>query len=112
MDEFAIYQAILKREGLGIYRGSIGRRLRLFYPGELESREVQPPQKRADISLPLHLLTEREREVVYCLYYDRRSERETAKYLGLSRATVRTYRQRALRKLKKSLTAMKYMLQS
>ena len=102
MNEYAIYQAILKREGLRIYRGGMGRRLRLFYPGELENIAAQPPQKRADISLPLHLLTER--EVIYCLYYDRRLEQEAGKYLNLSRSSVRTYHNRALTKLRKALS--------
>ncbi|MCS7201811.1 MAG: sigma-70 family RNA polymerase sigma factor [Dictyoglomus sp.] len=48
----------------------------------------------------LRKLSKREREVINLLYFSRYSERETAKYLKISRRSVRTYKKRALNKLK------------
>ncbi|MEN2983568.1 MAG: sigma-70 family RNA polymerase sigma factor [Dictyoglomaceae bacterium] len=48
----------------------------------------------------LRKLSKREREVINLLYFARYSERETAKHLKISRRSVRTYKKRALNKLK------------
>ncbi len=94
------YQKLLSQEGLGIYRANPWERNRPFHPEELERLVFPEKMQRLDIQLPLQILTEREREVIFCLFYDQISERETARKLNLSRSSVRTYRDRALRKLK------------
>lgn len=48
----------------------------------------------------LSKLSKREREVINLLYFSRYSERETAKHLKISRRSVRTYKERALKKLR------------
>lgn len=50
--------------------------------------------------ISLKRLSKREREVINLLYFARYSERETAKYLKISRRSVRTYKERALKKLR------------
>jgi RNA polymerase sigma factor (sigma-70 family) len=97
------YQKILSQEGLGIYRANPWERNRPFNPEELERLVLPEKMERLDISLPLQILTQREQEVVFCLFYDQISERETARKLNLSRSSVRTYRDRALRKLRKKI---------
>ncbi len=97
------YQKILSQEGLGIYRANPWERNRPFNPEELERLVLPEKMQRLDIHLPLQVLTEREREVIFCLFYDQISERETAQKLNLSRSSVRTYRDRALRKLKRKI---------
>ena len=97
------YQKILSQEGLGIYRANPWERNRPFNPEELERLVLPEKMKRLDISLPLQILTQREQEVILCLFYDQISERETARKLNLSRSSVRTYRDRALRKLRRKI---------
>ncbi|NSW76730.1 MAG: hypothetical protein HPY68_08180, partial [Candidatus Atribacteria bacterium] len=58
---------------------------------------------RRDIHLPLHILSPRQKEVIFCLFYDCLTEDETARFLGISRRSVRTHKQRALQKLKNAL---------
>mgnify|MGYP002406673022 FL=1 len=60
-------------------------------------------EERKDIHLPLDILSPRQKEVVYLLYYDCLSETEAGRQLGLSRSTIRTHKKRALRKLKRKL---------
>ncbi|MDK2897079.1 MAG: Sigma-70, region 4 [Candidatus Atribacteria bacterium] len=96
---FHHWNKILKEEGLAVYRG--GKELPL-----LEAEEkitYSPPSPRADIKLPLELLSPRQREVIYLLFYDCLSEQETANRLGISRPSVRVHRNRALARLKKAL---------
>lgn len=64
-------------------------------------RRVRRPQR--DLSLPLEVLTPRQREVIFSLFYDSLTEEETARVLGISRSSVRTHRARALKRLRKSL---------
>ena len=97
------YQKLLSQEGLGIYRANPWERNRPFNPEELERLVLPEKMQRLDIHLPLQVLTEREQEVILCLFYDQISERETARKLNLSRSSVRTYRDRALRKLRKEI---------
>jgi RNA polymerase sigma factor (sigma-70 family) len=97
------YQKILSQEGLGIYRANPWERNRPFNPEELERLVLPEKMQRLDIHLPLQVLTEREQEVIFCLFYDQISERETARKLNLSRSSVRTYRDRALRKLRRKI---------
>ena len=97
------YQKLLSQEGLGIYRANPWERNRPFNPEELERLVLPEKMQRLDIHLPLQVLTEREQEVIFCLFYDQISERETAQKLNLSRSSVRTYRDRALRKLKRKI---------
>jgi RNA polymerase sigma factor (sigma-70 family) len=97
------YQKILSQEGLGIYRANPWERNRPFNPEELERLVLPEKMQRLDIHLPLQVLTEREQEVILCLFYDQISERETARKLNLSRSSVRTYRDRALRKLRRKI---------
>ena len=97
------YQKILSQEGLGIYRANPWERNRPFNPEELERLVLPEKMERLDICLPLQILTKREQEVILCLFYDQISERETARKLNLSRSSVRTYRDRALRKLRRKI---------
>ncbi len=50
-------------------------------------------EKRKDIKLPLDILSPRQKEVIYLLYYDCLSEAE--RQLGLSRSTIRTHKKSA-----------------
>ena len=97
------YQKLLSQEGLGIYRANPWERNRPFNSEELERLVLPEKLPRSDLYLPLEGLTEREREVIFCLFYDQISERETARKLNLSRSSVRTYRDRALRKLRRKI---------
>ncbi|MCX6090208.1 MAG: hypothetical protein NTX88_07565 [Candidatus Atribacteria bacterium] len=100
---FEFYQRFLSREGLGVYRANPWERCRSLLPEELERLSLPKPQQRRYIHLPLHILTHQEREVIYCLFFDQYSEREAADELHLTRSSVRTYRDRALKKLKEAL---------
>ena len=97
------YQKILSQEGLGIYRANPWERNRPFNPEELERLVLPEKMERLDICLPLQILTKREQEVILCLFYDQISERDTARKLNLSRSSIRTYRDRALRKLRRKI---------
>jgi len=50
-------------------------------------------EERKDIKLPLDILSPRQKEVIYLLYYDCLSEAE--RQLGLSRSTIRTHKKSA-----------------
>ncbi|MGB9768298.1 MULTISPECIES: sigma-70 family RNA polymerase sigma factor [Dictyoglomus] len=45
-------------------------------------------------------LSKREKQIIILIFYSRHSEREVAKYLGISRSSVKIYKKRALNKLK------------
>ncbi len=45
-------------------------------------------------------LSKREKQIIVLIFYSRYSEREIAKYLGISRSSVKVYKKRALNKLK------------
>ncbi len=102
MDEaelFHHWNKLLKEEGLGVYRG--GREVLL--PELAERYSVPHKEKRKNISLPLEILSPRQQEVIYLLFYDGLPEAEAAEKLGISRASLRTHRNRALKKLKVEL---------
>jgi RNA polymerase sigma factor (sigma-70 family) len=88
----------LKEEGLGVYKR--GREILL---PDLSYFVEEEKEERKDIHLPLDILSPRQKEVVYLLYYDCLSETEAGRQLGLSRSTIRTHKKRALRKLKRKL---------
>lgn len=96
---FHYWNKLLKEEGLGVYRG--GRELLL--PDLSERYSVLHKERRKNISLPLEILSPRQQEVIYLLFYDGLSEEEAAEKLGISRASLRTHRNRALKKLKAEL---------
>ena len=99
-DKELIYQwnKLLKKEGLGVYKG--GREILL---PDLSYFVEQKKEERKDIRLPLDILSPRQKEVVYLLFYDCLSENEASRHLGISRRTIRTHKKRALRKLKREL---------
>jgi len=101
---FDYYEELLSREGLGIYRAAPGKKVRYIEPDEYEQLSTPPLPPRRSIHIPLDVLTDKEREVILCLFYDQLTERATAEQLEISRSSVRTYRDRALAKLKKALT--------
>lgn len=96
---FHYWNKRLKEEGLGVYKG--GREI--LVPDLIENYPMLPKGGRKKISLPLEILSPRQREVVYLLFYDGLSEQEAAEKLGISRSSVRTHRGRALEKLKEEL---------
>ena len=65
-------------------------------------------EERKDIHLPLDILSPRQKEVIYLLYYDCLSETEAGRKLGISRSTIRTHKKRALKKLKRKLARWVY----
>ena len=89
----------LKEEGLGVYK----RGREALLPDLSYFTEEKEKEERKDIKLPLDILSPRQKEVVYLLYYDCLSEAEAGRQLGLSRSTVRTHKKRALRKLRRKL---------
>jgi len=99
-DKELIYQwnKLLKKEGLTVYRG--GREILL---PDLSYFVEEKKEERKDIRLPLDILSPRQREVVYLLYYDCLSETEAGRKLGISRSTIRTHKKRALKKLERKL---------
>jgi len=96
------YEELLEAEGLGVKRNW---REIPFPPEKLDCFPVRKRRRPRDISLPLELLSPREKEVIFALFYDGLSEEETARTLGVSRRTVRTHKARALAKLKEALGA-------
>lgn len=99
-DSFSFFETILEREGLGVRRSF--RELPLP-PETLDTFPRRYRLPRKDIRLPLHILSPRQKEVIFCLFYDSLTEDETARILGISRRSVRTHRTRALEKLKNAL---------
>ncbi len=67
---------------------------------KIDHFEIFPSENYETIRINLSKLSKREKEVINLLYFARYSERETAKYLKISRRSVRTYKKRALRKLR------------
>ena len=96
---FHYWNKLLKEEGLGVYKG--GREILL--PDLTEKYPTPAREKRKNISLPLEILSPRQQEVIYLLFYDRLTEEEAAEKLGISRSSLRTHRDRAIEKLKKEL---------
>ena len=94
------YEEILKNEGLGEKRNW---REIPFPPEKLDGFPQRKRKRPRDIFIPLHILSPREKEVIFALFYDGLSEEETARTLGVSRRTVRTHKARALAKLKEAL---------
>ncbi|MGQ9747715.1 MAG: RNA polymerase sigma factor [Candidatus Caldatribacteriaceae bacterium] len=94
------WETILEREGLSLRRHH---REFLLSPESLERFPERKRQRRRDIHLPLHLLSSRQREVIFALFYDSLTEEETARMLSISRRSVRIHRKRALEKLRKVL---------
>jgi len=88
----------LKKEGLGVYKK--GREILL---PDLSYFVEEKKEERKDIRLPLDVLSPRQKEVIYLLFYDCLSEAEAGRQLGLSRSTIRTHKKRALNKLKRKL---------
>ncbi len=83
MDEaelFHYWNKRLKEEGLGVYKG--GREILL--PDLIEKYSAPFKRKRKNISLPLEVLSPRQREAIYLLFYDGLSEAEAAETLGIS----------------------------
>ncbi len=86
MDEaelFHYWNKRLKEEGLGVYKG--GREILL--PDLIEKYSAPFKEKRKNISLPLEVLSPRQREAIYLLFYDGLSEAEAAETLGISRSS-------------------------
>ena len=92
----------LKREGLGVFRGT--KKEIPLPPEKMESLvlDLSPPRPQ-NLFFPLEVLSGREREVVDCLFFGGLSERETSSLLHLSRSSVRSYRKSALQKLKRAM---------
>lgn len=99
-DSVAFWENQLNEDGLRVKR---------FFreiPLPPEALDTFPLRRRAfsrPIELPLQVLSPRQKEVIFCLFYDGLSENETAQVLGISRRSVRIHRKRALEKLKKAL---------
>lgn len=89
----------LKKEGLGVYK----RGREALLPDLSYFTEEEEKEERKDIHLPLDMLSPRQKEVVYLLFYDCLSENEAGRHLGISRRTIRTHKKRALRKLRRKL---------
>ncbi|MED4534353.1 RNA polymerase sigma factor SigB [Metabacillus fastidiosus] len=51
----------------------------------------------------LHVLSEREREIIHCTFLDNKSQKETGEYLGISQMHVSRIQRRAIEKLKMAL---------
>lgn len=102
MDEaelFHYWNKRLKEEGLGVYRGG----KEILFTNLVESYPALLKERRKNMVLPLEVLSPRQREVIYLLFYDGLSEREAAEKLGISRSSVHTHRGRALEKLEREL---------
>ena len=74
------YQKLLSQEGLGIYRANPWERNRPFNPEELERLVLPEKLPRYDLIF-LWRSTEREREVIFCLFYDQFSNENLPKKL-------------------------------
>ena len=97
---YQYWEERLKKEGLGLYRGAPAKYTRFFHPGEEVAFTSRVSHAR-DIRVDWRLLTPREEEVIWRIFYDRQSEREAATQMGISRSSLRVHRNRALAKLKK-----------
>ncbi len=51
----------------------------------------------------LHMLTSRERKIIYALFYEGASEMQLAKEMGIARTTLRSQKEGILKKMKKNL---------
>lgn len=51
----------------------------------------------------LHMLTGRERGIIYALFYEETSESQLAKKMGIARTTLQSQKERILKKMKKML---------
>lgn len=94
------WETILEKEGLSVRRHY---RECLLSPESLERFPKRKRERRRDIHLPLNLLSPRQKEVIFALFYDSLTEEETARMLSISRSSVRIHRKRALEKLRKVL---------
>lgn len=92
----------LKEEGLGT--GRPWREIPL--PPETMERfsRPRPPAPRTPASLPLHILSPKQREVVELLFFEGLSEAEVAERLRICRRSVRVHKRRAFAKLRKHLS--------
>lgn len=96
------FNRILYEEGLGV-GGRRGREIP-FPPEVLERFTPRIPCQKPKIpAIPLKVLSLREGEVIECLFYGGLSERETSRLLGISRSSVRSYKNSALQKLRKAM---------
>jgi len=90
----------LRKEGLGVFRG--GREIPLP-PEVLERIPRNHFHQRRRISLPLEILSPRQKTVIEGLFFEGVSEEELARRLNISRSSVRIHRDRALEKLRRVL---------
>ncbi|WP_040207055.1 RNA polymerase sigma factor SigB [Neobacillus jeddahensis] len=56
----------------------------------------------------LHVLSEREREIIHCTYIANKSQKETGEQLGISQMHVSRLQRKAIAKLRKALTTDNY----
>ncbi|MCS7241106.1 MAG: sigma-70 family RNA polymerase sigma factor [Candidatus Caldatribacterium sp.] len=97
----------LKEEGLGTARPW---REIPFPPEKMERLSPYPSRRRRKhLSLPLNLLSPKQRDVVELLFYEGLSEAETAKRLHISRRSVRVHKRRALAKLRAHLSQNRHI---
>lgn len=99
-DSLPFFEKLLREEGLGV---KIRFREIPLSPETLDTFPKRFRRPSPHISLPLHILSPRQKEVIFALFYDSLSEYETAQLLGISRRSVRVHKMRALQKLKNAL---------
>ena len=58
------------------------------------------PSNKLDLTMLLHRLTTRQRQIIKLVFWESLSDREIAKQLSISRGTVQDLRERSLQKLK------------
>jgi len=63
-------------------------------------------EEREDILLPLDILSPRQKEIIYLLFYDCLSENEAWKHLGISRRSIKTLGDLAPASLPRNLTLL------
>ncbi|MBC7218427.1 MAG: hypothetical protein H5U36_09945 [Candidatus Caldatribacterium sp.] len=96
------FNRVLRKEGLGTRRVRV--REIPFPPEVMEHlvRRAQRERRRTPV-IPFGVLSRRERDVIDCLFFGGLSERETARILGISRSSVRSYKKSALGKLREAM---------
>ncbi|MBC7218221.1 MAG: hypothetical protein H5U36_08835 [Candidatus Caldatribacterium sp.] len=96
------FNRVLKREGFGVRKLKVRE---IPFPPEVMERLVRRVQKekRRTPAIPFGVLSRRERDVIDCLFFGGLSERETARILGISRSSVRSYKKSALGKLREAM---------
>lgn len=91
----------LKEEGLGVVRPW---REIPFPPEKMERLSPLYRGGRRRIPIPLEVLSPKQHDVVYLLFYEGLSEEAVAQRLQISRRSVRVHKRRALTKLRAHLS--------